>query len=232
MKNLSPFGCLKALGRTWLNGRTFIGAAVVFVTFLCPIVDINAASYKQAYADSIYSHVDVLPYLKGHRKNTSKYLRGLANYPANLKVKGIESDVLVNFVVTKDGDVSNASANEGAHAYLVEEAVRVVMESGKWEPGQLNGKKVSSQMSMLISFRLSEDEKELANALKPIDFDKKPPLFIVDGRIVEDGVTKIDFYNVKSIRVIKGEKAISQYGDRAKNGVVEVMSKNGTPPVW
>jgi len=39
-------------------------------------------------------------------------------------------------------------------------------------------------------------------------------------------------YNLKSLKVLKGEKAYEKYGERAKNGVIEITTKRGTPPIW
>jgi TonB family protein len=193
---------------------------------------LNASNYDVLQPDdSVYVNVDVLPYLKGHKKSTSKELQKMAKYPDALKVQGVEGDVMVAFVVDQKGAVLNATVENGTHADLGEEAMRTVMASGPWSPAYLDGKAVSSKMTVLIRFRLNEEERALAQALKPLDLENKPPLFVVDGRIVDGGVKTIDFYNVKSVRVVKGQKATAAYGQRGENGIVEVTTKYGTPPV-
>ena len=67
----------------------------------------------------------------------------------------------------------------------------------------------------------------MAKQLKPFYVNNKPPLFVLDNKKVE-GVANIEYYNVKSIRVIKGEKAIALYGDEGKNGVLVIQTKRGT----
>ncbi len=56
------------------------------------------------------------------------------------------------------------------------------------------------------------------------------PLFVIDDQIAKATI-KIADYNVKSVRVVKGEKAIEKFGPDAKNGVVIITTKRGTPPV-
>ena len=98
----------------------------------------------------------------------------------------------------------------------------------KWKPAKLNGQDVATKVTIPVYFYLSQENKELAQQLKPFYVDNKPPLFVIDKKKVM-GLTTLDYYNVKSIRVIKGEKAISLYGEDAKNGVLVVETKRGTP---
>jgi TonB-dependent SusC/RagA subfamily outer membrane receptor len=52
------------------------------------------------------------------------------------------------------------------------------------------------------------------------------PLFVVDGKIVSKGeATAIDHKNIDSINILKGESAIKKYGEKGKNGVVEIAKK-------
>lgn len=180
--------------------------------------------------DSVYDNVDELPYLKNHRKSTTENLQRRLVYPEMLKVKGIEGNVVVTFTVSKNGSVKNATTNHDAPTEMCEEALRTVMASGPWMPAKVKGEEVDSKMSVVLKFVLTDEERKVAEMLKPIDFDNKPPLFVLDGKVV-DGIVKIEHYNLRSLRVIKGEKALAMYGEKGRNGVVEVTSKRGTPPV-
>jgi len=54
----------------------------------------------------------------------------------------------------------------------------------------------------------------------------KDVLYIIDGKEMESGSMKdIDPTTIKSINVLKGENAIKKYGERAKNGVIEIATK-------
>lgn len=178
----------------------------------------------------VYDNVEQLPYIKGHRKTLTKYIQENSDYPAILKLKGVEGLVIVGFVVDEKGKIQSAHVEKGEIPELNELALATIIKSGPWIPGKINRLDVATRMSVPISFQLNSDEQKMMEALKPIDFDKKPPLFILDGKMV-DGIINLDFYNVKSIRVIKGANAVDHYGERAQFGVVEITSKHGTPPV-
>ena len=52
------------------------------------------------------------------------------------------------------------------------------------------------------------------------------PLFVVDGKIVsKEEATAIDHKNIDSVNILKGENAIKKYGEKGKNGVVEIAKK-------
>lgn len=78
------------------------------------------------------------------------YLR----YPDIPLSQGIQGTVTVEFVVEKDGRVTNVRAVRGDDQYLEDEAVRVVSASPKWKPGVLGGQKVRVKYSVPVEFRL------------------------------------------------------------------------------
>ncbi|MEM7510001.1 MAG: carboxypeptidase-like regulatory domain-containing protein [Bacteroidota bacterium] len=65
-------------------------------------------------------------------------------------------------------------------------------------------------------------------SLVPSDTDEKAqPLIVVDGEEFPRGSLKeLDPDDIEKINVVKGEKAIEKYGEKGKNGVIEVTKKN------
>ncbi|WP_263786057.1 SusC/RagA family TonB-linked outer membrane protein [Salinibacter grassmerensis] len=57
------------------------------------------------------------------------------------------------------------------------------------------------------------------------------PLIVVDGAITQGSLEDIDMQNVESIEVIKGAAAASLYGSLAANGVVQIITKQGSGDV-
>jgi hypothetical protein len=68
------------------------------------------------------------------------------------------------------------------------------------------------------------------NTLKEAGLTENMPLFVIDDKKVKEYI-EVPHYNVKSVRVMKGEKAIERFGEDAQNGVVIINTKRGTPPV-
>jgi hypothetical protein len=55
----------------------------------------------------------------------------------------------------------------------------------------------------------------------------KDALIVVDGKLTtEEELEKIDVSTIGTISILKDKKAIDKYGDKGKNGVIEVTTKN------
>lgn len=63
-----------------------------------------------------------------------------------------------------------------------------------------------------------------------ISFQENKPLVVVEGEIKEDGfqVNSISPENIESIKILKNESAVEQYGLKASNGAIIIDLKDGT----
>jgi len=181
--------------------------------------------------NTIYETVDKLPRLKGAGKDIGQYIKKKVGYSDHYKIRGVEGDIWISFVVTALGQVTNVEIEKGIYEELDEQVKLMVSNSGKWKPGEVDKVAVSTQMRLPVRFTLSKDERNFARQIQSLDYSGKRPLFILDNKPVE-GVIKLESFNIKSIRVIKGHKAIKLYGEDAQNGVIIMTSKKGTPPLY
>lgn len=83
-----------------------------------------------------------------------EYVQKKMKYPAQARRMGIEGKVFVEFVIEKDGTITDVKAIKGIGAGCDEEAVRVVQSAPKWKPGKQRGKPVRQRMVLPISFKL------------------------------------------------------------------------------
>ena len=67
---------------------------------------------------------------------------------------GIEGKAFVQFVVDKDGTLTEVQAVKGIGAGCDEEAVRVIQGAPKWKPGKQRGRAVKVRMILPITFKL------------------------------------------------------------------------------
>lgn len=83
-----------------------------------------------------------------------KYVADKLKYPAQARRMGIEGKVYVQFVVDKDGTLTEVQAVKGIGAGCDEEAVRVIKGAPKWSPPKQRGKPVKQRIILPITFRL------------------------------------------------------------------------------
>ncbi|WP_282035924.1 TonB family protein [Saccharicrinis aurantiacus] len=189
------------------------------------------SSLAYAQADSAYINVDKVPVLKQNNGNVQKAINKALQYPFADMIAQNEGEVLVSFVITAEGIMSDIEVVEGLTETLNKEALRAVLSLKKWKPGKLNGEIVNTQLTIPVHFKLSAEQHDLANKLKPMYSNGKNPLFVLDNKKV-NGLSEIEYFNVRSIRVIKGEKATSLFGSDARDGVVVIETKRGTYPQY
>ncbi|MBR1927702.1 MAG: TonB family protein [Bacteroidales bacterium] len=106
-----------------------------------------------------YYDCDVKPSFLGSddpRLFLQKWVYSYMKYPEEAVKKGVQGRVLVDFVISEDGKIRDVKVLKGADPLLDEEAVRIISASPQWKPGRVRGKKVSSEMSLYVEFRLEK----------------------------------------------------------------------------
>ena len=81
-----------------------------------------------------------------------KYLK----YPESAIRDGIQGRVMVDFIIGKDGKVTDVRVTRGVSEELDAEAVKVVAASPKWKPGKVKGNKVRTMITIPVEFRLEK----------------------------------------------------------------------------
>ena len=75
-------------------------------------------------------------------------------YPSAASEEGVQGRVVVEFVVGKDGSISNVKVVRPRHPALDKEALRVVKAMPKWLPGRNNGQPVKVTYTLPVTFKL------------------------------------------------------------------------------
>lgn len=105
-------------------------------------------------ADEIFDVVENSPNPPGGMEAWNKYLGKNLKYPTQARRMGIEGTVYVVFVVNTDGTLQDVDVLRGIGGGCDEEAIRVVKNAPKWEPGKQRGRPVRVRMRLPIKFKL------------------------------------------------------------------------------
>ena len=76
------------------------------------------------------------------------------NFPQIAQENGVQGQVVVRFVVNKDGSIVDPVVVRSVDPYLDKEALRVVKLMPKWNPGKQRGKAVRCMFTLPVRFRL------------------------------------------------------------------------------
>ena len=120
-----------------------------------------AEEFDNSGEKEIYSQVETdqrAAYMKGdERKFMDDWVYHYLRYPQEAIDLGIQGRVVVDFVVERDGTVTDAQVTKSVHYLLDSEALRVIMVSPKWKPATINGKPVRVKISVPVEFKLRKD---------------------------------------------------------------------------
>ncbi len=83
------------------------------------------------------------------------YLETNLRYPEQAQLKGIQGIVRIQFIVEKDGTITEVVALNNPGGGLAEEALRIFKNGPKWVPAEQNGRKVRYRHIQNITFRLT-----------------------------------------------------------------------------
>ncbi len=102
----------------------------------------------------IVDFAEKMPEFPGGSKAMMAFLNKNTNYPVIPRDNGIQGRVIVQFVVERDGTISNLTVARSVDPYLDKEAIRVVTSMPKWSPGKQNGKPVRVKYTLPVYFKL------------------------------------------------------------------------------
>ena len=92
-------------------------------------------------------------FLGGDLDDFSHWVNSQAGIVTTPSGETLTGSVIVQFTVTKDGDVADVHALHGVEHLLDVAAEEIVKKSPKWEPGQYNVEKRGIRMTISVEFR-------------------------------------------------------------------------------
>ena len=104
--------------------------------------------------NKVFDVVEEQPSFPGGPAAMTQWLKDNIKYPVVAAENGIEGRVIVQFVVSKTGSISDVRVARGVDPSLDREAIRVVSSMPKWTPGKQNGTTVNVRYTLPVTFKL------------------------------------------------------------------------------
>lgn len=120
---------------------------------------------KTSDQDDVFMVVEKMPQFPGGDESLFNYLATNIKYPSDAKEQNIEGRVICQFVINRDGSVSDVVVVRSIAPSLDAEAVRVISTMPNWTPGEQRGQTVRVKYTLPINFKL-DGEKKAENTKK------------------------------------------------------------------
>lgn len=141
--------------------------------------DVEDQITKKLERTDVFQIVDEAPAFIDGEGALYKYLGTNITYPKQARNLGIEGRVFVQFVVNKDGSISDAQVIKGIGAGCDAEALRVVSNMPDWNPGSKEGEDVNVKMVLPIYFKLPDSGDKIEKDQDELTENAKEELVVV-----------------------------------------------------
>jgi periplasmic protein TonB len=119
-------------------------------------VPVEQPKVQEEETEEIFLVVEENAEPKGGYAAFYKFVSENIKYPAPARRMRIEGRVYVEFIVNKDGKISDAKTVKGIGGGCDEEAERIVLEAPSWNPAKQRGRPVRQRMVLPITFKLAD----------------------------------------------------------------------------
>lgn len=137
---------------TGTGGQTVVRKTGKILVEAAPV---NKTDKMAADKSGYYNYTDVAPLYVGGHSAIESYITNNIQYPQEAIDNGIEGTVQVQFGIDENGKITGATTVGTKLGYgLEEEAIKVVSNMPKWDPGKVKEKNVKTRMILPITFRL------------------------------------------------------------------------------
>ena len=140
----------KAIGALTVEGNDEVGGEVLQLREQIAAPE----PPKLAEENKVHDFVEQMPSFPGGMGALMSWLSQNIKYPVIAAENGVEGRVIVQFVVEKDGSITDVKIAKSVDPSLDKEATRVVSSMPHWIAGRQNGNPVRVKYTVPVTFKL------------------------------------------------------------------------------
>ena len=203
------------------------------VKVIAPAVHDSIQPNVQPAVAAPSSALDQMPEFPGGMEALNTYLRNNIRYPQEAQKAGIQGRVIIQFIVSKDGSITDAEVVESVDPQLDAEGLRLIKNMPRWKPGMRKGQAIRVKQTLPIRFAFTKtsDKPENSNSifLKNGSYNSslKDVILLVNEQEVSPEIFRaIDPQRIQSVTVLKDQASLAKYTtDKSKTGIIQVKLK-------
>jgi Ca-activated chloride channel family protein len=138
-------------------GGNYLKRAENSVNFTAPVVvEENESPAEQISEDGVWFVEEPATFQGGDIATFREYIQKHLVYPKEAIEKGLQGNVIIQFTIDQQGNITDVKVLRGIDKVLDDEAVRVILASPKWAPGKQSGTAVKTNMVIPVEFVLTK----------------------------------------------------------------------------
>ena len=203
------------------------------VKVIAPAVHDSIQPNVQTAVAAPSSALDQMPEFPGGMEALNTYLRNNIRYPQEAQKAGIQGRVIIQFIVSKDGSITDAEVVESVDPQLDAEGLRLIKNMPRWKPGMRKEQAIRVKQTLPIRFAFTKTSDKPKNSnsifLKNGSYNSslKDVILLVNGQEVSPEIFRaIDPQRIQSVTVLKDQASLAKYTtDKSKTGIIQVKLK-------
>ena len=203
------------------------------VKVIAPAVHDSIQPNVQPAVAAPSSALDQMPEFPGGMEALNTYLRNNIRYPQEAQKAGIQGRVIIQFIVSKDGSITDAEVVESVDPQLDAEGLRLIKNMPRWKPGMRKGQAIRVKQTLPIRFAFTKtsDKPENSNSIflknESYNSSLKDVILLVNEQEVSPEIFRaIDPQRIQSVTVLKDQASLAKYTtDKSKTGIIQVKLK-------
>ena len=149
----------KEVKKIMVNGKEFfVGDQVINTNNSEQAKGTEEGTAKGSDNEEVFMVVEEMPEYPGGTTEMMAYLAKNIKYPTEAQQKNEEGRVIVQFIVGKDGKLSNIEISKSVSPSLDAEAIRVIKAMPDWKPGRQRGQAVACKFNLPINFTMDSSK--------------------------------------------------------------------------
>lgn len=138
----------------------------------------------------IYSVVEQMPEYPGGMKAFLNYLKHHLVYPPQAKKEKLEGVVAVQFVVEKDGTITNPTVVRSLRADMDSAALTAIRQMPNWIPARESGMRVRCKYSVPVQFKIEKPKPAPKKPVAPVDTTATPKATLPADSLATDSLKR------------------------------------------
>ncbi len=119
------------------------------------VIQMVEVEEEEIQDDEPFLSAETMPSFQGGTLNDFRnWVQGKVRYPQIAQENGISGRVVLQFVIERDGRLTNIVVLQTPDRSLSEEAIRVLNQSPKWSPGKQRNQPVRVKYTLPVDFRI------------------------------------------------------------------------------
>lgn len=106
----------------------------------------------QQQEEHVYEFVEEQPEFPGGTTKLMQFINANLTYPDSVPMIGMQGMVIARFIVGSDGSIRDIKIQRSLGKEFDEATIAALKKMPKWKPGMVNGKPVSSFMTIPVKF--------------------------------------------------------------------------------